>query len=157
MQRAERMIRVAAPVHEVYGFWRNFENLPRFMDNVKEVRPGGNGQQIWHWTLKGPVGAGIEYTTRLTEDQPNRSIGWNSTEGAIGSSGVVTFNQLDNNTEVHVVMQWFDMPGGKLGEQLAKVVRDPEKMLDEDLRRFKDVIENRVHDPAGGQSASRGR
>lgn len=147
MQRAERMIRVAAPVKDVYSFWRNFENLPRFMEHVKEVRRASSEDNLWHWTLKGPAGSSIEYTTRLTEDLPNKSIGWNSTSGTVGTSGVVSFNQLHSNTEVHVVMQWFDAPGGAIGERLSKVLQNPEKMLDEDLRRFKDIVEKRVHEP----------
>lgn len=141
MQRAEKSIRVAAPVAEVYRFWRNFENLPRFMENVKDVRP--MGAEVWHWTVKGPMNTSLEFDARLTEDQTNKSIGWNSREGAIGTSGVVTFADLQDNTEVHVVMQWFDTPLGRGGESLSKVIADPAKMLEEDLRRFKEAIEQR--------------
>src|SRR6266545_4691577 len=108
MQRAERSIRVSAPAAEVYRFWRNFENLPQFMEHVKDVRPAGTDSQLWRWTVKGPLNSSIEFDARLTDDQPNRSIAWNSTGGTIGTSGTVTFTELDSNTEVHVIMQWFD-------------------------------------------------
>lgn len=146
MQRAEKSIRVAAPVAEVYRFWRDFENLPRFMEHVKEVRRVDPGQQVWHWTIKGPLNTSFGFDARLTEDQPNRSIGWNSLEGSLGTSGVVTFTELADNTEVHVVMQWFDMPAGRAGETLSRVLPDPERMLEEDLRRLKDVLERRVRE-----------
>ena len=152
MQRAERSIRVAAPVEQVYEFWRNFENLPRFMEHVKDVRRASSSQDLWHWTLKGPMNSSIQFDARVTEDQPNKSIGWNSTHGSLGTSGVVTFNDLDDNTEVHVLMQWFDPPGGRAGEALARVIQNPSKMLDEDLRRFKDVMEHRVREAVKGES-----
>ena len=65
-------------------------------------------------------------------------------EGSMGSSGVVTFADLESNTEVHVVMQWFDTPAGRAGETLSRVLQNPEKMLEEDLRRMKSVLERRV-------------
>ncbi|HLQ32058.1 MAG TPA: SRPBCC family protein [Chloroflexota bacterium] len=151
MQRAEKSIRVAAPVEQVYAFWRNFENLPRFMEHVKDVRRASSNQELWHWTLKGPLNSGFEFDARVTEDQPNKSIGWNSTHGSLGTSGVVTFRDLQSNTEVHVLMQWFDPPGGKLGEALSQMVRNPGKMLEEDLRRFKDLMERRLREDVGGE------
>jgi uncharacterized membrane protein len=144
MQRAEKSVRVAAPASEVYRFWRDFENLPKFMEHVKEVHRSGSGQELWHWTLKGPLNTSFGFDARLTEDQPNKSIGWNSIEGSLGTSGVVTFTELENNTEVHVVMQWFDMPAGRAGESLSRILQDPDRMLEEDLRRLKDMLERRV-------------
>lgn len=149
MQRAERSIRVAAPVGEVYRFWRDFENLPKFMENVKEVRRSGD--TTWHWKVKGPMSSTLEFDARLTEDQPNRSIGWNSSEGAAGTSGVVTFTDLQDNTEVHVVMQWFDVPMGRAGQSLSGVIANPEKMLEDDLRRFKEALEGRVREHVVGE------
>jgi uncharacterized membrane protein len=144
MQRAEKSIRVAAPASEVYGFWRNFENLARFMEHVKEVHRVRSGHELWHWTIKGPLNTSFGFDSRLTEDQPNKSIGWNSLDGSMGTSGVVTFTELENNTEVHVVMQWFDTPAGRVGESLSRMLQDPDQMLEEDLRRMKDVLERRV-------------
>ncbi len=144
MQRAEQSIRVAAPVNEVYQFWRNFENFPRFMEHVDEVRlmdPDGNRS---HWKLRGPMGMTVEYDATLTQEEPNRSIGWNSTGGSIETTGAVTFRDLEDNTEVHVVMQWADPPAGPIGEALSRILQDPDKMLQEDLQRLKDIAEGRV-------------
>jgi uncharacterized membrane protein len=152
MQRAEKSIRVAAPVDDVYRFWRDFENLPKFMENVKEVRRADSRPDVWHWTVKGPMNMSLEFDAHLTEDQPGRSIGWNSTEGAIGTSGNVTFRDLQNNTEVHVIVQWFDTPIGRGGESLSRVIANPEKMLEEDLRRFKEMMEQRVREPVRSES-----
>jgi len=131
-------------VEEVYGYWRNFENLPKFMEHVKDVHRTGSGEELWHWTLKGPLNTSIEFDAKLTEDQPNKSIGWRSTDGAMGTSGVVTFTDLRDNTEVHVVMQWYDMPAGGVGESLSRMLQNPEKMLEEDVMCFRDIIERHV-------------
>ncbi|MEA2638934.1 MAG: hypothetical protein QOF51_328 [Chloroflexota bacterium] len=144
MQRAERSIRVAAPADRVYQFWRNFENLPQFMEHVQEVQSLDADHRLSHWQLKGPLGMTLEYDAEVVEDIPNKSIGWRSREGGdVGVSGNVTFTELDNNeTQVHVVMQWFDPPAGPIGEALSRMLQNPERMLEEDLHRFKKVIES---------------
>ena len=148
MQRVERSIRVKAPVDEVYKFWRNFENFPRFMENVEEVRPLDAGGNRSHWKLKGPLGVTVEYDAEITQDDPGKSIGWhsvNKTEGNdMGTSGNVTFAEADGYTVVHVTMQWYDPPAGAVGEAASRVLQDPDDMLDKDLHRFKEMVEGRV-------------
>lgn len=148
MQRAERTIRVRAPISEVYKFWRNFENLPRFMEHVEEVRHLGGDGQYSHWKLKGPLGMSVEYDARLTQDEEDSSIGWNSTEGSLQTTGTVTFTEVGEYTEIHVVMQWYDPPAGPIGEWFSKVFQNPEKMLQEDLERFKNLAESRAESRA---------
>jgi len=144
MQRAEKSIRVNAPAEKVYQYWRNFENFPRFMDHVEEVRVVGSNDRMSHWKLKGPLGKSVEFDAELTTDEPGKQLGWNSRGGEMETSGVVTFTDLDEATEVHVLMQWYDAPGGAVGEAISRVLQNPEKMLEEDLMRFKDIVEGRV-------------
>jgi len=142
MQRVEKSIRVAAPVDQVYRFWRNVENFPKFMRHVKEVRRLDPDGKTSHWVIEGPLGARAEFNARLTQDEPNRSIGWNSVDGNMGSTGNVTFTDTQENTLVHVVMQWYDPPGGAVGEAASKLLQDPEEMLQDDLHRFKEAVES---------------
>jgi uncharacterized membrane protein len=150
MQRVERSIRVAAPVEEVYRFWRNFENFPQFMEHVQEVRLLDTEGRRSMWRLKGPLGQTVEYEAELTQDQPNRAIAWNSTRGSMQTTGAVTFTELQGGgqapqyTEVHVVIQYYDTPGGAVGEAVSRIFADPEQMLEEDLQRFKNLIESRA-------------
>ena len=141
MQRVERSIRVRTPIERAYQAWRNFENLPQFMENVEAVTVSGPDQKHSHWKLRGPIGTHPEYDAELVEDEPNRSIGWRSLDGELGTSGNVTFTDLGDETQVHVVMQWFDPPGGAIGETASRLLQNPEKMLEEDLRRFKAMME----------------
>jgi uncharacterized membrane protein len=150
MQRIEKSIRVAAPTSVVYQYWRNFENFPKFMENVDEVRKLDAEGRLSHWRLKGPLGTKAEFESELTQDQPNRSIGWNSRDGSLGSSGNVTFTETDNNTVVHVIMQWYDPPAGPVGEAVSRILQNPEQMLEGDLQRFKEVVEKNA-----GQSGRR--
>ncbi|HYU19225.1 MAG TPA: SRPBCC family protein [Chloroflexota bacterium] len=144
MQRAERSIRVAAPVSDVYNFWRDFENFPAFMEHVEAVTYLDVDGRASHWKLKGPLGTSVEFDARMTHEEPNRSIGWNSTGGSIETSGEVTFTDLADNTQVHVVMQWADPPGGAVGEAASRLLMDPEGRLEKDLQRFKDIVEGRI-------------
>jgi uncharacterized membrane protein len=147
MQRAEKSIRVNAPADTVYQFWRNFENFPQFMEHVEDVRPIGGNDRLSHWKIKGPLGKSVEFDAELTRDEPGKEIGWNSRGGerdSMETSGVVTCREIEGVTEVHVLMQWYDTPGGAIGEAVSRMFQDPEKMLEEDLQRFKDIAEGRI-------------
>ena len=144
MQRAEKSIRVNAPAQKVYQFWRNFENFPQFMAHVEEVRVVGGNDRMSHWKIKGPLGKTVEFDSEMTKDEPGKEIGWNSRGGSMETSGVVTFTEVGDATEVHVLMQWYDTPGGAVGEAVSRMFQNPEKMLEEDLMRFKDIAEGRV-------------
>jgi uncharacterized membrane protein len=103
----------------------------------------GDGRRS-HWKLRGPIGTSVEYDAELTQDEPNKAIGWNSREGDMSTTGNVTFTQHEDNTLVHVIMQWSHTPAGAVGETASRVLQNPEKMLEEDLQRFKDIAEGRV-------------
>jgi uncharacterized membrane protein len=144
MQRVERSVRVASTREALYEMWRNFENFPRFMEHVESVQVSGADKRHSHWKLKAPLGMSAEFDAEISEDEPNKSIGWRSLDGNIGMSGNVTFAELETETQVHVIMQWFDPPGGPIGEFLSRTLQNPEVMLEEDLRRFKHWAESQT-------------
>ncbi|HEX2172552.1 MAG TPA: SRPBCC family protein [Dehalococcoidia bacterium] len=145
MPRVDQQIRVTAPIDQVYQFWRNFENFPLFMQYVDEVTlldPEGRRSQ---WKLGGPLGATIELDSELTEDVPPSVISWNSVEGTIDLCGGVTFTQAnEQETLVHVLMEWSDPPAGAIGEAVGQIFANPDQMLTEDLTRFKVLVEERL-------------
>jgi len=142
MQRVERSIRVAAPADHLYQQWRNFANFPHFMEHVESVQVSGLDQQHSHWKLKAPLGMSVEFDADIIEDIAGKAIGWRSREGNMGVAGNVTFTDLEGETQVHVIMQWFDPPGGPVGEFLSRTLQNPDTMLEEDLRRFKHWVES---------------
>lgn len=127
---------------EVYSFWRNFENLPRFMKHLESVHDLGDGRS--HWTAKGPAGTTVEWDATIIADVPGEVITWRSLEGSdVDNAGAVRFERAPGNrgTIVRVNLQ-YNPPAGVIGAAVAKLFgEEPQQQLDEDLRRFKQVLE----------------
>ncbi len=142
-QRVEGSIEIEAPVETVYSYWETLENLPNFMANVEEVR--STGPDTTHWRVKGPFGRTLEWEARTTQREANQAIGWNSTEGEVGTSGQVRFREAGpNRTRVEVQMNYADLPGGKVGEIASRAVANPKLQLEQDLRNLKQILEGRA-------------
>ncbi|MEW4448832.1 SRPBCC family protein [Qipengyuania sp. JC766] len=126
---------------ELYEFWRDFENLPRFMENVDEIRKDGDARI---WVIKAPAGQTVEVRTEVVSDVENQTIAWRSVEGSdIETNGEVTFADApgDRGTRVSLVM-FYDPPAGSLGRVIAKAFqREPEVQARHDLKRFKMLME----------------
>ena len=140
-QRVEGSIEIEAPVETVYGYWETLENLPNFMANVEEVTP--TGPDTTHWRVKGPFGRTLEWEAQTTQKEQNSAIGWNSTQGEVGTSGEVRFLEVGESgrTRVEVQMNYSDPPGGKVGEVASRAVANPKLQLEQDLRNLKDILE----------------
>jgi uncharacterized membrane protein len=127
---------------EVYSFWRNFENLPRFMRHLQSVNDLGAGRSRWKAT--GPAGMEVEWEATLIADVPGEVITWRSLEGSdVDNAGAVRFEAAPGNrgTIVRVNIQ-YNPPAGAAGAMIAKLFgEEPEQQLDDDLRRFKQVLE----------------
>jgi uncharacterized membrane protein len=107
-------ITIKRPRQEVYGFWHNFENLPRFMAHLESVQVLDERRS--HWKAKAPAGSTAEWDAETIEDRPNELIAWRSLEGSeIPNSGSVRFRDAPGNwgTEVRVEIQ-YQPPGGKI-------------------------------------------
>jgi uncharacterized membrane protein len=127
---------------EVYSFWRNFENLPRFMAHLESVETGADGRT--RWCATGPAGMRVDWTAEIVEDRPNSMIAWRSLPGGdVVHSGIVGFADAPGGrgTEVHVDIEYAP-PAGKAGATLAKLFgEEPHLQIRDDLRRFKQVME----------------
>jgi uncharacterized membrane protein len=151
---------VGLPEQEVYEMWRHLGNLPKVMTHLEDVRPDGNGRS--HWRTGAPFGRTVEQDAEITEDVPGQRIAWRPLGSAdIGNEGSVQFVPAPGGrgTEVHVKLR-YEMPGGKLGEAVARYFgEDPHQQLDDYLRRFKQVAETgevvRSEGAPGGKRARR--
>jgi uncharacterized membrane protein len=133
---------INAPVSRVFEFWSNFENFPRFMRNVREIRPTAIERQS-HWTVAGPGGVPIEFDATITECVPNRVLAWKTVEGApVAHAGVVQFEpEGASGTRVQVRFS-YNPPAGAIGHAIAVLLGDdPRRKMDEDLARMKTLIE----------------
>lgn len=133
---------VNLPPEEVYGFWRNFQNLPRFMRHLESVTDLGEGRS--RWKAKGPAGMEVEWDATIIADVPGEVITWRSLENAdVDNAGAVRFERAagGRGTVVKVNLE-YNPVGGVIGSTVAKLFgEEPEQQLDDDLRRFKQVLE----------------
>jgi uncharacterized membrane protein len=140
--RATKSITVARPRNVVYAFWRDFENLPRFMHNLESVENLGGGRS--HWRAKGIGGSEREWDAELVEDVPNERISWRTvhSDDHLRHAGTVSFLSAgDSATEVRVDID-YDAPGGALGASIAKLFgEEPGQQIEQDLQRFQRVLE----------------
>jgi len=127
---------------ELYRYWRDFQNLPRFMNYLEDVQILDDKRS--HWKAKAPAGMSVEWDAEIINDQPNETIAWRSLYPAsVDSAGSVRFvaGPPGRGTEVRVTFDYIP-PAGKAGWMIAKLFgKDPEMEVREDLRRFKQIME----------------
>jgi uncharacterized membrane protein len=139
----EKSIRIDASPEDVYELWSNYENFPRFMSHVIEVRDLGRRRS--HWVVQGPAGTQFEFDSVLTEQSKGRRLAWRSEPGAeIENAGSVTLEPYRGGTLATVRMS-YTPPAGALGHGLASLLgSDPKRQMDDDLARMKHFIERGV-------------
>jgi uncharacterized membrane protein len=152
----QKTFTIDRPQQEVYTFWHNFENLPRFMKHLKSVK--ANGARYSHWVAEGPMGVPVEWDAELVDERPGEYLVWRSLPGSVISNrGSVEFRPAPNGsgTEVTVALTYHN-PAGKVGAAFAKMLgREPELQVREDLRRFKALMETGEIPTVVGQPSGR--
>jgi uncharacterized membrane protein len=135
-------VRLELPVAEVYRFWRQLENLPRFMDHLHQVTDTGSGRS--HWIAKGPGGVLVEWDAEIINEVENQVIGWRSLPGGdVTVAGSVNFDSVraGRSTQVTVRLQYAP-PAGRVGAFVSMLAgREPSQTIREDLRRLKQILE----------------
>jgi len=150
----EESVTINRPIAEVFRFWRNFENLPQFMEHLDAVAVREEG--ISHWVAKAPAGMHVEWDARIINEVDNKLIGWQSLEGSsVATAGSVNFDETEHGTRVRVHLQ-YDPPAGRLGALIAKLFgEEPNQTVREDLRRFKRLLETGEIPTTAGQPSGR--
>ena len=137
----DESVTINKPISELYRFWRNLENLPRFMSHLESVERVTD--TLSRWRAKGPAGSDVEWNAEIINEVPDQVIGWKSIEGSdVVSAGSVNFDPVGGGaTRVRVRLQ-YSPPGGKVGAAVARMMgSDPATQIREDLRRFKQMLE----------------
>jgi len=138
----EKSVTINRSAIDLYRFWRDFANLPRFIKHLDSV--SASGEQRSHWVVTGPAGVKVEWDAEITEDRPNELIAWRSLEGAdVANAGTVRFEPATGGrgTVVRVVFD-YTPPAGALGAAVAKLFgEEPRQQVEGDLRRFKNIME----------------
>ena len=138
-----RTVTINRPRHELYAYWRDFQNLPKFMENVEQVQmTGADGQAVW--TISAPGGLSVEAETRIVEEADGALIAWRSVAGSqIDTEGRVAFREAPDGrgTWVEAIIA-YKPPAGRAGAAVARLFRkEPEIQARHDLKRFKMLME----------------
>jgi len=130
------------PPAELYAFWRNLKNLPRFMNHIESVEV--TGPETFRWTARGAAGRTLSWESQIIEDVPGERIAWQSLPGsALKSTTSVVFHQANGGgkTSVQVEIAYVP-PSGKTGEAMKAIFgADPERQVIENLNRFRALAE----------------
>lgn len=136
-------VQLEKPLPEVYAYWRQLENLPRFMAHLESVsRYDATG--LSHWVARGPGGLRVEWDAHIINEVENQVIGWESLPGSdVITAGSVNFDSARNGRATNITLHMrFEPPAGRAGELVAAIFgRRPAQDVREDLRRLKQLLE----------------
>lgn len=136
MGKVDASIEVNVPVQVAYNQWTQFEEFPRFMESVKEIRQLDDRTLEWHAEI---AGNDETWRAKITEQEPDQRIAWTSIDGA-RNAGVVTFHRIDDHTSRVMLQMDFEPEGAT--EQIGDALGFPERQIQGDLERFKEFIES---------------
>ena len=150
----EKSVTINKSADELYRFWRDFSNLPRFMHHLDSVEV--LSEKMSRWTATAPAHFSVSWDAEIVSDVPNESIVWHSLENAqVTNAGSVRFVPAPGNrgTEVHVSLS-YNPPAGSVGVAVAKLFgEEPAQQIEKDLRRFKSLMEAGEIPTTQGQSS----
>lgn len=130
-----------APPDLVFRVWESYFQFPKFMENVERVRPRPHGH--WLWAVHGPFGTPIRFEAEVTRREENERIAWKTVSGSmVEHEGEVRFLPDRGGTRLEIHLDYCP-PMGLFGHLAARALFvDPKRLIDEDLIRFKSLIEN---------------
>jgi uncharacterized membrane protein len=139
MPKIHDTIDVQVPVQRAYNQWTQFEEFPEFMDGIQSVQQLDETHVQWVADIRGES---REWTSEITEQQPDEKIAWKTIKGEVKNDGIVTFERLgDDQTRVNVEM---DVEGESKAENVAgDLLGVVKNQVHGDLERFKQLIESR--------------
>jgi uncharacterized membrane protein len=143
MARIEKSVDVQVPVRTAYNQWTQFEEFPRFMDGVKEVRQLDDTHLHWVADIGGKT---QEWDARITEQSPDERVAWTAESGSL-NAGVVTFHKIDDDTTRVMLQMEYDPQG--LVETAGDTMGFVSRRVAGDLDRFKEFIEERGRETGG--------
>jgi uncharacterized membrane protein len=136
-----RAVTINRPRAELFAYFRDFTNLPTFMDNVERIDVLDAKRS--HWIVKAPGGKTVEWDSVVTDEVDGEYIAWASEPGAdVDNSGRVDFRDAGARGTVVTATLLYDPPAGVVGKLIAKLFqREPAIQARRDLRRFKQLME----------------
>ncbi len=140
--KIQQSMTIQRSARDLYRYWRHVENLPQVMSHLRSVVAMNEHQS--HWVIQTfPHTREIEWDAEIINEVDDERIGWRTLKGAVVEhAGSVVFDAIGNATTKLTVTLQYDPPGGAIGAALASLFgQDAAKTLEEDLTRFKEVME----------------
>ena len=137
MSTIEQSVEVRVPLSTAYNQWTQFDEFPKFMDGVAEVRQLDDTHLHWVAELGGRR---HEWDAEVTEQKPDERVAWRNTDGK-DNAGVVTFHRIDDET-TRVMVQMDYVPEGVV-EKVGDAIGAPQRRVEGDLKRFKELVESK--------------
>lgn len=134
-----RSVTINRPREELFAYFRDFANLPTFMDNIERVDVLDANRS--HWVVKAPAGRTVEWDSTISDESAPSFFAWTS-EGDVANSGRIEFRDAGVRGTVVTADIAYDPPAGAIGKLVAKLFqREPAIQARRDLRRFKQLME----------------
>jgi uncharacterized membrane protein len=137
MFTAEASVTVQADQQRVWEYVSNYMNFDKFMSHVKEIRMLSGDTSEWH--LSGPLGIPVSWQAITSVKEPPRHLAWHSVKGSIDTKGFIKLEGEGAGTKITVHVE-YTPPGGAAGEAFANIFKDPQKMLEEDLKKLGEIL-----------------
>jgi len=148
----QKTVTINRPLAEVFAFWSDLENLPKFMMHLQSVSE--KTPRLSHWVVKPQEKSTLEWDAEIIENRPNELISWQSLPGAdVDNAGSVWFRPAIGNrgTVVKVAIK-YNPPGGKFAAKVSKLLgKDPSGVIEDDLFRLKSLLETGEIPSTAGQ------
>jgi uncharacterized membrane protein len=140
MERTEKSIEIDVPVEVAFALYSDFERFPEWMKHIKEVRR--TGENLTRWEADAPLGINVEWEAEITAFEANQKIAWRTVRGDVHMEGEVTFEPVGKDKTLLRISVGYSPPAGHLGAIVAKFLgSDPEKEIEEELKRFAKLAE----------------
>jgi len=137
--RVEKQTVINAPIEQVYEFWNNVENFPKFMTHLQTVVRMSESRS--HWISDGPLGTKVEWDAETVKNVPNDVIAWRSVQGDVEHTGSVRFKRVGPRTRVKIRIE-YTPPAGRVGAAVARIFGDdPRSQLNEYLKKAKAILD----------------
>ena len=136
MASVQESIDVEVPVRTAYNQWTQFEEFPRFMEGVEEVRQIDDTHLRWRAKVAGKE---KEWTAEITEQRPDERVAWRNVDGT-ENAGVITFHRIGEETSRVTAQIEAETEG--VVESAGEAVGLLDRRVRGDLERFKQFIES---------------
>ena len=104
-----RTVTIDKPKAELFAFFRDFQNLPQFMENLEAVVPTGQpGRNTWK--IKAPLGRTVDVETEIVHEEEGELIAWRFGGGIRHRHGRAESNSSDapgdRGTQVQLIVAY---------------------------------------------------